>query len=114
MPIGGKASLHEVAAKYKLPDFVTAIFNYFNSPPGGSFHWKEVSEIPFTCIDVWDHVRIQLRTVQDDNILTAPQTVMAAPPSETLPFGYCNFVLFIERAGEPSYVGISKMLKLAL
>ncbi len=98
------APLCEVTAKYELPDFVTAMCDYFNST--SAFHWGAVSEIPFKSIDVWNNIRLQLKTVQDDNILTPPQKVMAEPPSEMSPFGYCNFVLFAE--SEPSYVGISR------
>ncbi len=97
------APLHEVAAKYKLPDFVIAIYNYFNST--GALHGTEVSDIPFTSVEVWKYVRMQHKAVHDDSILTEPQTVMAAPPSEESPFGFCNFVLFAEQ--NPSYVGIS-------
>lgn len=99
------ASLRDVAEKYKLPDFVSAILDYFNGT--GLFRWTEVREIPFTSVDVWNYVRMQLKTVQDDNILTVPQTVSAAPPSDKSPYGHCNFVLFIE--SEPSYVGISEL-----
>ncbi len=98
-----KVSLQTVIATYKLPDFLTTFINYFNST--SSFHWREVTEIPITSVDIWNNVRLQLKTVQDENVLTVPQTVMASPPSEGLPFGFCNFVLFAE--SEPPYVGIS-------
>lgn len=97
------APLHEVAAKYKIQDLHAAIIKYCNS--SGMSHWSGNGDIPFKSIDVWNYVRLQLKTVQDDNISTAPQTVMAAPPSEESPHGICNFVLVKDE--NPSYVGIS-------
>lgn len=45
------------------------------------------------CLQTWNHVRIQLPTVQDENEASKVQTIQALPPSKTMPYGRCNWVL---------------------
>ncbi len=53
-------------------------------------------------IDCWDRVRLQLRSQDNSNVVLQPITVMAAPPSDDLPFGLYNFVLVKDASNSKS------------
>ncbi len=99
-------TLEDIATRYKIHDLHAAIVKYCQCL--GVADWWGDRDIPFTSVDAWKYVRLQLKTVQDDSKLAPPQTVMAAPPSEEFPFGWCNFVLVREDLEDISYIGISK------
>ena len=78
---------------YNLPDFHDAllVFHY-------GVHSR--STLSYKDIDIWNSVRMQLRAVQDDDLILPPQTVMASPR-----LGLYNFVL-VKEAHNAKYSGI--------
>lgn len=56
--------------------------------------------LPFTSLDAWNHFRIQLRSVQNPQTFSPPQTVQALPPTTSLPFGRANTVLLVHESGD--------------
>ena len=102
------ATVEEVASTFRLPDLRPALADYIrrardlrtptlkigqrrSSPPD--------AELPFTHLQVWYSVRMQMRTSDAEGI-TDPQRVSAAPPSSDWPFGRYDTVL-ISNGTEP-------------
>jgi hypothetical protein len=101
-------TVDEVASKFKLPDLRPAIADYIrragdlrapifkigqrrSSPPDAN--------LPFTHLQVWYSVRMQMRT-SDVEGMTDPQRVCATPPSDGWPFGRYDTIL-ISNGTEP-------------
>jgi hypothetical protein len=101
-------TVDEVASKFKLPDLRPAIADYIrragdlrapifkigqrrSSPPDAN--------LPFTHLQVWYSVRMQMRTSDVEGI-TDPQRVCATPPSDGWPFGRYDTIL-ITNGTEP-------------
>lgn len=89
-----------VADKYNIPDLRGAIGDHLRDKSGGANRrGRRIShsgcQLPFSNVDVWDHVQLQLRATQDELIILPFQTVQALPPDpgNDMPFGRCNFVL---------------------
>lgn len=94
------ASPHRVAELYKLDDLHRHLIDYATpfqlaSTQGG---------IEMGGLDVWDHLRLQLRATQTEELLQAAH-VSARPPSGDFTYGHCNFVLVRNRP-ESQIVGI--------
>ncbi|TDL14397.1 hypothetical protein BD410DRAFT_809768 [Rickenella mellea] len=64
---------------------------------GGPPHRTAVDHaLPFNALDVWHHVRVQLRAAHDETVKRPPARIQALPPSDAMPYGRCNFVLVAE------------------
>ena len=101
-------TVDEVASLFKLPDLRPAIADYIRrardlrSPIfkiGQRRSSHPSAELPFTHIQVWYSVRMQMRT-SDVEGMTDPQRVCAAPPSDDWPFGRYDAVL-VSNGTEP-------------
>lgn len=102
----------QISQRYNLPDLQGAIGDYLQD----MFHTSnrrgrrvsgEDCLLPFSNIDVWDHVRMQCKGAQEETVLPF-QSVQALPPSEVdgIPFGRCNFVLLKDEEGQ-DYTGLA-------
>ena len=85
-----------VASTYNLPASVLniALENFMHGPTRTmrqSFSRKSGFLHQKLC--VWKKVRIQLRTIQDEDRILPPLTVLAMPPTPQFPLGLYNFVL---------------------
>lgn len=85
----GNAKILYISQLYSIPNLDSDLIAFFNAGDEESGR----AHLPFSLLDCWDRVRLQLRCEYDDNIMMPMQTVMASPPSSTLPSGLCNFVL---------------------
>lgn len=72
---------------FGLPDFHDLLL---------TFHGRNRSVLRYEEVDIWDGVRMQLRSVQDDELILPPLTVKACP--EGPQNGVCNFVLVKDEA----------------
>lgn len=88
--------LDAAADLYNLPNLRHALTQYFIGVSRSRDH--ALRALPFVALDMWSYVRIQLRTIQDMDLVLPPQTVTASPPSTKEPFGLCNFVLVKDSA----------------
>ena len=52
--------------------------------------------LPFSHLHVWQSVRARLHSIQDPEILQAPHTISAIPPTSTLPYGRYDTVLIVD------------------
>ena len=102
------ATVEQVASMFRLPDLRPALADYIrrardlhtstfkigqrhSSPPD--------AKLPFTHLQVWYSVRMQMQTSDAEGV-TDPQRVSAAPPSSDWPFGRYDTVL-ISNGTEP-------------
>lgn len=92
-----KQPIDVVSEMYNLPRLLDSILSFY-----GSYLPRH---LPFSVLDCWNKVYIQLHTYQDASIVAPPYTVAAFPPTDTLPFGFCNFVLVKDPPDAP-YRGI--------
>lgn len=83
----------DVANVYHLPDLRRVLNDYYYGYNRSFAH--SVGSLPFLSMNIWSYVRMQMRVLQDNNLVYPPQTVVAFPPDkdEGRPFGHCNFVL---------------------
>ena len=115
LPSLRKATVDEAATKFKIPDLRAALADYIRrahdlhsatlklgqcrtSPPN--------AQLPFTHLNVWYSVRMQMRTT-DATGTTAPQRMCALPSSEEWPFGRYDTVLLSN--GTPLGPGLGGM-----
>ena len=115
-------TVDEVTSKFKIPDLRPAIADYIrrtqdlrspifqigqrrSSPPN--------AELPFTHLQVWYSVRMQMCTSDAEGI-TDPQRVCAAPPSDNWPFGRYDTVI-VSNGTEPGpgFGGTAQLLILS-
>ncbi|KLO07926.1 hypothetical protein SCHPADRAFT_944890 [Schizopora paradoxa] len=92
-----KRSLDNVSELYQLPSLLDSILLYYGC--------REQIQLPFAVVDCWSKVRLQLRTTQNERVVASPHTVAALPPTDALPYGFCNFVLIKDPPNVP-YRGI--------
>jgi len=110
-----KVTIEEITIKFKIPDLHPALADYirracnlgstllkigqrWTSPPD--------ADLPFTHLDVWYAVRVQIRTT-DATGMTTPQRLCALPPSDGWPFGRYDTVLLSD--GTPPGPGLRGM-----
>lgn len=86
-------SIDDTADVYRLPDLRRALNDYYFGYSRAHAHIE--GSLPFISMNIWTYARMQMRVLQDNNLVYPAQTVMAYPPSEDkdLPFGHCNFIL---------------------
>lgn len=86
-------SIDDAASVYHLPDLRRVLNDYYFGYSRAYAHTE--GSLPFLSMIIWTYMRVQMRVLQDSNLVYPPQTVAAFPPSEDKdrPFGYCNFVL---------------------
>ena len=96
-----KATVDEIAIKFKIPDLRPALADYVRRArelysTTFKLGQRRVSpldaNLPFTHIEVWHSVRMQMQTT-DATDITTPQRVCASPPSKEWPFGRYDTVL---------------------
>ena len=87
-------TVDHAAELYELPDFRPAIADYLNRHRpdfthtiGGRRQATPDCQLPFTCIQIWHKVRIQLRSSYDAKMLLPSQGLHATPASTKWPFG---------------------------
>ncbi len=110
--------LGDISTLYNLPDLRGAIGDYLKDTARGDFTGRRSRRVsladcplPFSNIDVWDHVRMQLKGTQDDSTLLPFQTVQVLQPDDSagMPFGRCNFVL-VKDPQDQDYIGLAEGL----
>ncbi len=100
----GNMKVSEVVELYKLPNLSPSLRRQF----GVSLSRNGPTDVyPFSWIDCWDRVRLQLLQCElgGDGAVLPATTIMASPPSDDYPFGFCNFVL-VKRPHDLSTSGI--------
>ena len=115
LPSLRKATVGEIATKFNIPDLRAALADYIHragdlcspifklgqrrtSPPD--------ADLPFTHLDVWYSVRMQMRTT-DAIGTTTPQRMCALPSSDKWPFGRYDTILISN--GTPLGPGLGGM-----
>ncbi len=102
-PFMKNATLHRVAEIYKLNNLLELLSDY--ATPFQSINTRGwIGNDATDNLDVWDHLRLQLRATQTAELLQ-PVHISARPPSEKMRFGHCNFVL-VRNDPERHIVGI--------
>lgn len=74
-------SLKTASKMYQLPDLFESLSTFYGR-----------SALPYTEVDIWTSVRMQLRAVHDEDLILSPYTVIARPDDHHHP-GLYNFVL---------------------
>ncbi len=87
-----------VADLYKLDDLPELLSEYASLLPHCANTQRDIALDTFYDLDVWDHLRLQLRSPQTGELLQ-PLHVSARPPSKEFPYGHCNFVLVKDDPG---------------
>ncbi len=95
----GNAKISSISAIYELPKLDS--FMLQRSVLRIDDRYQQVRP-HIKYIDCWDRVRLQLRSQDNSNVVLQPITVMAAPPSDDLPFGLYNFVLVKDASNSKS------------
>ncbi len=98
----GNVKIESISALYELPKLNSLLLQ--RSVLRIGVQYKQIQP-HIKYIDCWDRVRLQLRSLDNDNIVLQPTTVMAMPPSDDLPFGLYNFVL-VKDAGNSNHQSI--------
>ncbi|KLO04459.1 hypothetical protein SCHPADRAFT_840547 [Schizopora paradoxa] len=80
-----KKSITQASEIFHLPGLRAALLKHYAK--------QYSNELPFSVIDCWIKVTVQLHTQQNSNAIAVPYTVAAVPSNESMPFGLCNFVL---------------------
>jgi hypothetical protein len=88
-PTLSRVSLHNISTIYCLPTFVSDIDEYMRSPPQPSdVVERGVAEVLY--VDVWEHLRIHVADIQNDNEFSHTHTVEALPPNAQQRYPYGN------------------------
>ena len=99
--------LVDVGIKYGLADLHGQLMTFRRT----SKHGQRLSRAKhppieiFSKLKTWTKVRMQLRSVQDEELVLPLLTVAAIPPSVDLPSGLYNFVL-VRQPSDAAYMGI--------
>jgi len=101
LPSLKEVTVDEIATKFKIPDLHPALADYIRRARtlhstifklGQRRTSPTDADLPFTHLNVWYSVRMQMRTT-DVMDVTDPQRVCASPSSEEWPFGRYDTVL---------------------
>ncbi len=95
-PEAKSIQVEQAAQAYGLPDFRRVLNDYYFGFNRSQAHAR--GALPFVSINIWSYVRMQMRLLQDNDMVCPPQTVTAFPPCEEKPYGHCNFVLVKDSA----------------
>jgi hypothetical protein len=101
-PHKAKVSLQHIASAYRLVNFIERLkffLSEFGETPSDLLFLSE------PIVDIWLNCRIQLPSVQDDDVQAATRTIQALPPSDVLPYGRSSCVL-IPKIAKPKCTGI--------
>ena len=108
-------SVDEIAIKFKIPDLRPALADYVRRACDlrsttfklGQRRTSPLdANLPFTHLNVWYSIRMQMKTTDAVDI-TTPQRVCASPPSKEWPFGRYDTVLLSN--GTPLGPGLGGM-----
>lgn len=94
-PNGKALSLRELGSRYEAPNFLGDLRRYFLGPRAQSS-----VNLPFSKINTWWRLRVQLKDPQDTSILLPILTIQASPPvriGKISQAGRYNFVLIRQR-----------------
>jgi len=101
LPSLKKTTVDEIAIKFKIPDLRPALADYVRRARDihsttfklGQRRASPLdADLPFTHLEVWYSVRMQMQTT-DATDITTPQRVCALPPSKEWPLGRYDTVL---------------------
>ena len=97
-------SVEQAATLFHLDDFRPALGDHFSNRSYNDRNGRRISlprcDLTFKMVNIWEKFRIQQRSVHDPQVVVPAQTVQAAPPSPTLPFGRANTVLIAHESGD--------------
>ncbi|KAH7918498.1 hypothetical protein BV22DRAFT_1134543 [Leucogyrophana mollusca] len=86
--------VHDVAAKYLLPDLPAALGDYLIREEtrtahtvAGQHHSPNTCVLPFTHLQLWTNMHLQQMSFHDPDSITRAQNINALPPSSTWPYG---------------------------
>ena len=103
-PHHSNCSIEQAAALFHLDDFHPVLGDYVSGRSYNNRNGRHIPlprcDIPFELADIWEKFQIQQRSVHDSQVVTPAQTIQAAPPSPTLPFGRANTVLIAHESGD--------------
>jgi hypothetical protein len=97
-----RMTIDDAALKFNLPDLRPALADYvqrvktnthFQHKIGGRRIAAAASVLPFTDIQVWHSVRVQMPVINDALQVMSPETVHTCPPCKEWPFGRYDPVL---------------------
>jgi len=101
-PVFKPMLVDEVALKFGLPDLRPSLADFLQRrimenpaiyPVGGRRRASSQCSLPFETLQVWASVRIQSKAYHNRDEILPPQTVSAAPGSDSWPFGRYDSVL---------------------
>ena len=91
-------TIDAAANLFKFPDFHAALSDYFPVLQTYADHCGQRKSglnvhLPFSHIHVWNNFRMQHHLAQDERVILLSCTIQVLPPSDDMPFGWCNTVL---------------------
>ena len=97
-------SVEQAATLFHLDDFRPVLGDHFSNRSYNDRNSHRISlprcDLTFKMVNIWEKFRIQQHSVHDPRVVAPAQTVQAAPPSPTLPFGRANTVLIAHESGD--------------
>lgn len=96
----GDIGIRAASSFYHLPRF-RAILSSYHRKQYGHLHPGFYHRLPYQQLDTWQHIHLQHRSSADPSLVREPFALMAAPPSKTSPYGYCNFALIKLQSDSP-------------
>jgi hypothetical protein len=97
-------SIYEASQLLSISDLHPALGDFVSGRSYTHRNGRRISlpncYLPFSHVHIWSKFRMQQRSAQNPAVLAPPQTVQAAPPSPSLPFGRANIVLITHESGD--------------